>query len=76
MFLECIKGGDEICKSKKLYALIFDQNLDLIKVKQLPEEYEANFFTYQTEYGDGYLSKSAQVISDDLFSLSDYFAVD
>jgi hypothetical protein len=76
IFLECVKGGEGTCNSKKLYALIFDQNLDLIKVKQLPEEYEANFFTYQTEYGDGYLSKSAQVISDDLFSLSDYFAVD
>lgn len=76
MFLECVKGGEGICKSKKLYALIFDKNLDLIKVKQLPEEYEANFFTYQTAYGDGFLSKSTQAISDDLFSLSDYFIVD
>jgi hypothetical protein len=76
MFLQCIKDGDETCKSKKLYALIFDQNLDLIQVKQLPDEYEDNFFTYQTAYEDGFLSKTSQLSSDDLFSLSDYFILD
>ncbi|GMQ24572.1 hypothetical protein Aoki45_12540 [Algoriphagus sp. oki45] len=76
MFLECVKGGDEICKYKKLYALIFDQNLDLESVKELPSEYSSNYFMYQTGFNQGFLSKTSQLTSDDLFSLSDYFIVD
>ncbi|WP_169712733.1 DUF4221 family protein [Algoriphagus faecimaris] len=76
MFLECVKGVDGNCLAKKLHALIFDQNLDLLEVKVLPGDYPPNYFMYQIGFDEGILSKPSELKSDDIFSPNEYFKID
>jgi len=76
IFLECVQDAEGNCQSKKVYALIFDRSLDLIAVKLLPSEYDRDFYTFQIGFKSGFLSKSSTKISDDVFSLNEYFELD
>jgi hypothetical protein len=73
MFSECIKNADEFCSSKKLYAIIFDENLDITDVLRLPEKLSSNAYIYQIGYAGGFLSKIGINESDDLFTLNSYY---
>ncbi|SFO51256.1 protein of unknown function [Algoriphagus ornithinivorans] len=75
IFLKSLITSQGTCKAKKVFVMTFDINLDLESVTELPIEYPCNYFTYQTAYNKGVLSKSS-VVDDDLFPLSDIILLD
>lgn len=75
IFIECVKGSGQDCLSKNIYALLIDENLEIEMVKKLPDSYGSNFFTHQVQFKSGFLSKVADLESDDEFILSDYFII-
>jgi hypothetical protein len=73
MFVECIKNGEGFCSSKKQYAIVFDENLEITDVLSLPEQLSSNAYIYQIGYAGGFLSKVAINESDDFFTLNSYY---
>jgi hypothetical protein len=73
MFLECIKNAEGFCSSKKLYAIVFDENLEITEVLSLPEKLSSDAYIYQIGYAGGFISKMATNDSDDLFTLNSYY---
>lgn len=73
MFVECIKNGEGFCSSKKQYAIVFDENLEITDVLSLPEQLSSNAYIYQIGYAGGFLSKVAINESDDFFTLNIYY---
>lgn len=76
IFLECIPDSEGNCVSKKVYAMVFDKELNLIEVSSLPETFSKDFFTYQIGFEDGFISKVSSLESDDEFSLNHYYSID
>lgn len=72
-YLDCEKGGDGICKSKKVYTLVFDRALELLEVKELREVLKENAYMSQVPFQNGFLSKLAERGSDDEFLLNLYY---
>lgn len=75
-YLNCEKGKDGICKSKKVYALLFDRQLELLEVKGIREVFKENAYMSQIPFGKGFLSKLAEPETDDEFSLNLYYQLD
>ena len=75
IFLKCNPNPEGTCLSKEVFALIFDENLNLTEIKSLPEKFGKNFYTYQIGFKDGFLSNVSAPESDDEFSLNNYYSI-
>lgn len=76
IFNNCVADSQGFCKSRSIYALIFNNKLELIEAKLLGDNYESRHFTLQVAYKDGFLSKVGEPGSDDVFPLNDYVLID
>ncbi|WBL43833.1 DUF4221 family protein [Algoriphagus halophytocola] len=75
IFFECVKNAHGKCSSKKVHALIFDKDLNLLEVKTLEEEYGGEDFTFQIAYKNGFLSKLGKLNNDDEFIINSYYSL-
>jgi len=76
IFNKCITNSEGFCKSRTLYTLIFDADLNLIEAKEIGSDYEPRYFSFQTGYRNGFISKLNQPSNDDLFPLNTFFNLD
>ncbi|MHA7128033.1 hypothetical protein [Algoriphagus namhaensis] len=76
IFNECVPDVEGLCKARNIFALVFDESLNLIDKKLIGKDFANDYYSRQFPYANGFISKIDRPASDDVFSFNDYFILD